>query len=64
MGTYVWDEKAKTLGVDKPLKKNDHVNDSLRYALYTYFGKLLGNDNRMTKEKLLELRLKHGVPYR
>ena len=29
---YVWDEKAALKGEDKPLKKDDHLVDSLRYA--------------------------------
>ena len=34
---YRWDEKSVKLGEDKPLKENDHVSDSQRYALYTHF---------------------------
>lgn len=37
--TYVWDEKASNRGEDKPVKENDHILDSLRYALYTHFFK-------------------------
>lgn len=33
--SYVWDEKAQRLGVDKPLKVFDHACDSDRYVLYT-----------------------------
>lgn len=33
---YVWDEKAKRRGEDKPLKKNDHRADALRYGIYSY----------------------------
>lgn len=35
--TYVWDERASKRGIDQPLKQNDHVMDSIRYALYTHF---------------------------
>lgn len=35
IGTYVWDPKAQALGLDKPLKKNDHAMDMARYGLYT-----------------------------
>lgn len=35
--SYVWDAKSNRLGVDKPLKENDHALDALRYALYTHF---------------------------
>ena len=31
--TYSWDSKARRLGVDKPVKKNDHSMDALRYAV-------------------------------
>ena len=34
---YVWDPKCATTGVDKPLKVNDHLSDSLRYAIYSHF---------------------------
>lgn len=37
--TYRWDEKAELRGEDKPLKQNDHILDSLRYALFTHFSK-------------------------
>lgn len=33
--TYSWDATAQRLGVDKPLKVNDHACDTDRYALYT-----------------------------
>lgn len=35
--TYVWDEKAALRGEDKPVKKNDHILDGVRYALMTHF---------------------------
>ena len=34
--SYVWDQKAQQRGEDKPLKKNDHALDAVRYALYTH----------------------------
>ncbi|SFU40079.1 PBSX family phage terminase large subunit [Alicyclobacillus macrosporangiidus] len=34
--SYVWDPKAQQRGEDKPLKRNDHALDSVRYALYTH----------------------------
>lgn len=37
--SYVWDEKAARRGEDAPIKRNDHLLDSLRYVLYTHFGK-------------------------
>jgi PBSX family phage terminase large subunit len=37
--SYVWDERAARKGVERPVKENDHALDSLRYALYSHFGK-------------------------
>jgi len=37
MQTYSWDPKAAEQGEDRPLKKRDHIMDSLRYAVYTAF---------------------------
>ena len=37
--SYVWDEKSIEMGVDKPVKQNDHTMDACRYALHTLFGK-------------------------
>lgn len=34
--SYVWDAKASEKGEDKPLKKDDHCVDALRYAVYTH----------------------------
>lgn len=34
-GSYVWDEKSQKLGMDKPLKENDHAMDALRYGIMT-----------------------------
>lgn len=31
--TYSWDEKAQLIGVDKPLKSNDHCMDAMRYGV-------------------------------
>lgn len=56
MQSYVWDAKSKDLGIDKPSKKNDHCLDSVRYALFTKFGASLGTKDRMTPERLQELR--------
>lgn len=32
---YAWDDKAQAMGVDKPLKQNDHAVDTDRYAIVT-----------------------------
>jgi len=61
MAAYVWDSKAKNLGEDKPLKKNDHLQDALRYLCYTAFGKTFGSQDRMTPEDIKNLRRKAGV---
>ena len=34
--SYVWDDRARLRGEDKPLKKNDHRSDALRYGYRTY----------------------------
>lgn len=44
IGTYVWDPQAALRGLEKPVKRNDHLNDSLRYALFSHFGNKLGNN--------------------
>ena len=35
LGSYSWDEKAAEAGEDKPMKKDDHGVDALRYYCYT-----------------------------
>lgn len=52
--TYRWDEKASLRGEDKPRKENDHLMDSIRYALYTEWFKKEGP--RMTAEQLDAMR--------
>lgn len=39
MYAYLWDSKAQERGEDKPLKKDDHGQDTWRYVLQTKFGK-------------------------
>lgn len=34
--SYVWDAKAAEKGEDKPLKKDDHCIDAIRYAVYSH----------------------------
>lgn len=34
--SYVWDSKAARNGIDEPIKKDDHIIDSLRYVLSTH----------------------------
>jgi PBSX family phage terminase large subunit len=59
-GSYVWDHKSRDLGIDKPMKRSDHVLDSVRYGLFTHFGKNLGSENRMTPDTLREMKRKYG----
>ena len=40
---YSWDEKAAEIGVDKPIKENDHSCDALRYGTYTIIRKMTAN---------------------
>ncbi len=35
--SYAWDPKAAERGEDRPVKKNDHIVDSLRYAICSAF---------------------------
>lgn len=37
--SYIWDAKSAKTGIDKPLKENDHLLDSLRYACFTHLFK-------------------------
>jgi PBSX family phage terminase large subunit len=37
--SYSWDPKAADRGEDKPIKKNDHIVDATRYAIYSSFPK-------------------------
>jgi len=34
---YAWDPKAQERGEDRPIKKNDHITDSLRYLIASVF---------------------------
>lgn len=34
--SYVWDSKSSEKGEDKPMKKDDHAIDALRYAVYSH----------------------------
>lgn len=35
--SYVWNPNKQRIGLDEPLKENDHVCDRDRYALFTHF---------------------------
>lgn len=46
MGSYAWCPSAQKRGEDKPLKKDDHCMDALRYALHTEITRqALGDDD-------------------
>ena len=52
--SYVWDHKASSKGEDKPLKKDDHMADALRYGIYSQFprGKMTTDSDNMTLDQL------------
>ena len=41
---YSWNKKKQMLGIDEPLKTNDHCCDNERYVLYTEFGQKYNYD--------------------
>lgn len=51
--SYVWDEKAAKMGVEKPKKENDHLLDALRYAVFSHF---FGQEGAPTSPQELEKR--------
>ena len=61
---YVWDPKCLKEGLDKPLKRNDHLCDALRYVLNTKFGKRhsLKEDTREDLYKQEQQRKYQGNP--
>ena len=63
MQSYVWDSKSKNLGVDKPLKTNDHILDGLRYCLSTRYGKNISPESRMTEERIARLKYEAESEY-
>lgn len=52
--SYAWDPKAALVGIDKPIKINDHSCDSLRYLILSTFPEgLLGHiDDNITIEQV------------
>lgn len=55
IGSYCWDTRQTERGEDAPIKKNDHLLDSLRYGIYSYFGqktdlKLIGQAHNQTQQ--------------
>ena len=39
---YLWDEKARQRGEEKPVKDHDHAMDALRYLIHTLSGRFRG----------------------
>ncbi len=52
--SYAWDPKCADRGEDKPIKKNDHINDALRYAMTPFMkDQTFSNpDEQLTIEQL------------
>lgn len=52
--SYAWDSKAADKGEDRPIKKNDHLPDSLRYAICSAFpqGEFSSPDENLTIDQL------------
>lgn len=56
---YLWDSKSAETGIDKPIKRNDHVLDSLRYALFTHFFER-ERGRGMTERDAMEMERQYG----
>lgn len=52
--SYAWDSKAADRGEDKPIKKDDHICDALRYAVCSAFprGEFNHPDENITYDQL------------
>lgn len=52
--SYAWDPKASDRGEDKPIKKNDHLPDSLRYACVSAFpqGEFSSPDEQLSIDQI------------
>jgi PBSX family phage terminase large subunit len=59
-GTYCWDEKSRKLGIDKPLKENDHLLDALRYGLYNA---LFDSEGSLSTPESLELNYREAMGF-
>jgi PBSX family phage terminase large subunit len=55
--SYSWNPSSQRLGIDKPLKENDHLMDAIRYGLYTHFYKM-SNQGKLTPENIREMNAK------
>lgn len=52
--SYSWDPRGALDGKERPLKKNDHLMDAMRYALYTQWGKKQKLVEKTQSERFLE----------
>jgi PBSX family phage terminase large subunit len=52
--SYAWCPKAADRGEDKPIKKNDHITDALRYSCHTAFpqGEFDSPDENLTIDQI------------
>jgi PBSX family phage terminase large subunit len=48
---YVWDPKCGEKGYDKPLKKDDHAVDALRYAINSHHIPTMADPNELFKKR-------------
>lgn len=62
--SYRWDPKSKQLGIDRPLKMNDHLMDAQRYALFSYFHgrELDGKSMSLSQWRDLKASREYGKP--
>ncbi len=53
--SYAWDSKAADRGEDKPVKKNDHICDALRYAMTPFMktGEFSNPDEFLSHDQLM-----------
>lgn len=59
-GTYAWDENSIKLGIDKPLKTNDHLLDASRYVLMTHFKPIYDGSGGMDPEEYRRWKSEQG----
>ena len=56
--SYVWDEKKAKMGIDAPLKVNDHCTDAVRYCIATHKPSSF-NQNELYQKQEEQLRQKY-----
>ena len=50
--TYIWDQKAKERGEERPLKQKDHAMDAMRYIVKTLTNRSRMNRVAMRREEV------------